>query len=69
MGSGCVDRRFLDLGSGQLHAPGTLPPAKQPPVPIGWEVGASQNRSERRGEEKIVDSTGTRTVTPQSSSP
>jgi hypothetical protein len=25
--------------SGQLHAPGALPPGKEPPVPIGQEVG------------------------------
>jgi hypothetical protein len=25
--------------SGQLHAPAALPPGKEPPVPIGQEVG------------------------------
>jgi hypothetical protein len=35
-GSGCIDPHFLDLGtswrlSGQLHAPATLPPGKEPP--------------------------------------
>jgi hypothetical protein len=25
--------------SGQLHAPAALPPGKEPPVPIGYEVG------------------------------
>jgi hypothetical protein len=48
--------------SGQLHAPAALPP-----VPIGW--GGPQSRSVLRGEEKILDLTGTRTPTSQLSSP
>jgi hypothetical protein len=44
--------------SGQLHAAAALPPGKEAPVPIGYEVGGSQGRSGRRGEEKILDPTG-----------
>jgi hypothetical protein len=29
-GSGCIDPHFLDLGTSQLHAPGALPPGKEP---------------------------------------
>jgi hypothetical protein len=53
--------------SGQLHAPAALPPGKEPPVSIGQEVGGPQSRSGGRGEEKILDRTGTRTPTPRSS--
>jgi hypothetical protein len=31
-------RHYLEV-SGQLHAPAALPPRKEPPVPIGEEVG------------------------------
>jgi hypothetical protein len=38
-GNGCIDPRFLDLGTGwwcgQLHALVALPPGKEPSVPIG----------------------------------
>jgi hypothetical protein len=38
-----MDPHFLDLGTswrcGQLHAPATLPPGKEPLVPIGQEAG------------------------------
>jgi hypothetical protein len=39
---GCIDLHFLHFDtscSGQLHAPAALPLMKQPPVPIGYEVG------------------------------
>jgi hypothetical protein len=37
----------------QLHAPATLPLAKEPPVPIGYRrLGGPRSRSERDGEEK-----------------
>jgi hypothetical protein len=55
--------------SGELYAPASLPPGKEAAVPIGWGQGGPQSRSGRRGEEKILDPTGTRTPTPQSSSP
>jgi hypothetical protein len=41
-------------------------PGKEPPVPTGWEFGWSPGQ---RGEEKILDPTGTRNPTPRSSSP
>jgi hypothetical protein len=61
-------RHWLEVSS-QLHAPSSLPPEKNPPVPIGEEADGPQNRSGRRWEEKILDPTGTRIPTPQSSSP
>jgi hypothetical protein len=39
-------RHYMEV-SGQLHAPATLPPGKEPLVPTG-----PQNRSGRGGEEK-----------------
>jgi hypothetical protein len=48
--------------SGQLHAPAALPPGKQPQYSL-------VRRSERRGEERILDPTGTRTPTPRPSNP
>jgi hypothetical protein len=42
-------------------------PGKEPPVPIGEEVRWPQSPSGRRGEEKILDPSGTRTPTPRSS--
>jgi hypothetical protein len=38
--------------SGQLHYPAALPPGKDPPVPIGYEMGGPQSRSGCGGEEK-----------------
>jgi hypothetical protein len=49
-----------------------LPPyprGKNPRYPLDRRLGGPQNRSGRRGEEKILDSNGTRTPTPRSSSP
>jgi hypothetical protein len=53
--------------SGQLHAPTALPPGKEPP--LDRRLGGPQSRSGRFGEEKILDPSGTRTPTTQSSSP
>jgi hypothetical protein len=39
--------------NGQLDAPAALPPGKEPPVPTDMRLGGPQNRSQRRGEEKI----------------
>jgi hypothetical protein len=56
--------------SGQLHAPAALPPGgKRPRYSLDRGLGGPQSRSGRRGEEKILDPTGTRTPTPRSSSP
>jgi hypothetical protein len=54
------------LAGGQLHTQAALPPAKFSRVHIGYE---DMRRSRRRGEEKILDLTGTRIPTPRSSSP
>jgi hypothetical protein len=40
--------------SGQLHTPATLPPGKEPPVPLDKRLGGPQTRSGLRGEEKIL---------------
>jgi hypothetical protein len=55
--------------NGQLHAPAALPPGNRPRYPLERRLGESQSQSERRGEEKILDPTGTRTPTPRPSSP
>jgi hypothetical protein len=47
--------------SGQLHAPAALPPGKSPQYPLYRRLGGPQSRSERNGEVKILDPTGTRT--------
>jgi hypothetical protein len=60
-----IDPHFLDIGSswsGQLHAPAVLPPGKEP-----RRFGGPQSQSGQFGEEKILEPTGTRTPTPQSS--
>jgi hypothetical protein len=52
--------------SGQFYVPDDLLPGKEPPYPLDRRLSGSQSRSERRGEEKILDSTGTRTNLPSS---
>jgi hypothetical protein len=42
---------------------------KSPRYPLDWRMGGPQSWSGRRGEEKCIDPTGTRTATPRSSSP
>jgi hypothetical protein len=54
-----------DGGEWSALRPAALPPGKEPPVPIGEEAGWAPGR---RGEEKILEPTGTRTPTPRSSS-
>jgi hypothetical protein len=49
--------------SAQLHAPFALSPGKESPVPMDMRLGGPQSRSERHGEVKILDHTGTRTPT------
>jgi hypothetical protein len=55
--------------SGQLQAPSALPPGKEPRYPLDRRLGGPQSRSGWHGEVKILTSTGTRTLTPWSSSP
>jgi hypothetical protein len=45
-----------------------LYPREKAPIPLDRRLGGPQRRSGRRGEEKILDLTGTRTPTPRSSS-
>jgi hypothetical protein len=46
----------LDGGSGQLHAPATLPPRKDPLVPTGYEVVLREKWTRnKRGKERIIE--------------
>jgi hypothetical protein len=74
MGSGCTDPHFLDLGTSWRwvinFSPRPLyPQGKSHRYPLDRRLGGPQSRSERFGEEKILDPTGTRTPTPRSSKP
>jgi hypothetical protein len=55
--------------SGQLHAPVVLIREKSPLYPLDRMAGGSKRRSERCGEEKILDLTGTRTANPPVAQP
>jgi hypothetical protein len=50
--------------SGQVDAPAALPPGKEPWYPLDRRLGGPQSRSGQRGEEQILDPTGTRIPTP-----
>jgi hypothetical protein len=58
-----------EIKSRLISVPADLPPGKEPRYPLARRLGGPQNRTEQRGEEKILDRTGTRTPTPQPSSP
>jgi hypothetical protein len=47
--------------SRQLHVPTALPPEKDPRYPLDRRLGGPQSLSGRRGEDKILDPTETRT--------
>jgi hypothetical protein len=49
--------------SGQLHAPSTLPPGKEPPYPLDRRLIGPQSRSGRHGKVKILAPTGTLCLT------
>jgi hypothetical protein len=71
---GCIDPHFLDLGTSWRwmvsFTPLPLyPRGKSPRYPLDRRLGGPQSRCWWRGEEKILDPTGTWTPTPQSSSP
>jgi hypothetical protein len=74
MESGCIDPHFLDLGTNWRgvvsFTPRPLyPRGKSLLYPLDRRLGGLQGRSGRRGEDKILDPTGTPTPTSQSSSP
>jgi hypothetical protein len=52
-----LSQHLLEV-SGQLYVPAALPPGKEP-EPMDRSLGGPQSRSGRRGEEKIIDPTGT----------
>jgi hypothetical protein len=65
MGSGCIDPHFLDLGTNWRwvvnFTPRPLyPRGKSPRYPLDRRLGGPQSQSERFGEVKILDPTGTR---------
>jgi hypothetical protein len=73
MGSGCIYPHFLDSavvgGEWSASRPGRFTPGgRAPRYPMDRRLRGAQSRSGRFGEEKILDPTGTRTPTPQSSS-
>jgi hypothetical protein len=69
-----IDPHFLDLGTSWRwvvrFTPRPLHPrGKSLRHPLDRRLGGPQNQSGRRGEEKILDPTETRTPTPRSSTP
>jgi hypothetical protein len=68
-GCGCIDPHFLYLGTSwrwvvSFTPPPLYPRGKCPRYLLDRRLGVPNNRSGRHGEEKILDSTGTRTPTP-----
>jgi hypothetical protein len=64
-GSGCIYPHFLDLGTNRRRVvsftPQSLyPRGKSPRYPLDRRLDGPQSQSERRGEGKILDPTGTR---------
>jgi hypothetical protein len=49
--------------SGQLHNTAALPPEKELSISMDRRLSGLQSRSGQHGEAKILDSTGTRTLT------
>jgi hypothetical protein len=60
---------FLDLGISWRWVISVTPMSLYPRYPLDTRLGGPQSRSERRGEEEILDHIGTRTPTPWSSCP
>jgi hypothetical protein len=74
MGCGCIDPHFLDLGTSWRwvvsFTPRPLyPQGNSPRYPLDRRLDGPQSWSGRRGEDKILDPTGTRTPTPRSPNP
>jgi hypothetical protein len=72
--SGCIDPHFLDLGTSWRwvvsFTPRPLyPRGKSPRYQLDRRLGEPQSHSGRSEEEKILDPTRTRSLTPRSSSP
>jgi hypothetical protein len=65
-GSGCINPHFVDLGSFTPWP--SYPRGKSPRYTLDRRYSGPQNRSGRRGEEKILDPTGTGTPISRSSS-
>jgi hypothetical protein len=67
-GSGCIDPHFLDLGTSWRwvvsFTPLPLYPWGKSPGTLDRRLGGPQSRSGRRGEENILDPTGTRNSDP-----
>jgi hypothetical protein len=73
-GSGCIYPYFLDLSTSwrwvlSFATQPLYPRGKNPWYPLDRRLGGPQSQSGRYGEVKIRDPTGTRTLTPRSSSP
>jgi hypothetical protein len=57
MESGCIDPRFLDLGTSWRRSYsrlGRFTPDKEPPILIGYELSVPQSLSGRYKEEKFI---------------
>jgi hypothetical protein len=68
--SGCIDPHLLELGTSYTWVVSFMPPAALPPEkePLRYSLYrrlcGPKSRSGKRGEEKILDTTGIRTPTP-----
>jgi hypothetical protein len=63
-GSGCIDPRFLDLSTNWRWVVSFTPRPLYLRYPLARRLGGPLSRSGRRGEEKILDPTGTRNSDP-----
>jgi hypothetical protein len=65
MGSGCIDSRFLELGTSWRWMVNLKPQPPYPQMihwyPLGTRLRGPQGRSELRGQDKNLAATGTRT--------
>jgi hypothetical protein len=73
-GSGCIDPHFLDLGTSWRWVVNFTPRplysrGRSSRYTLGRRLCGPQSRSRRRGEEKILDPTGIRTLNTWSSGP
>jgi hypothetical protein len=64
-GTGCIDPRFLDVGTSCRWVVSLTPRTLYPRYPLERRLDGPQSRSGRRVEEKILDTTGSRTPTPR----